>query len=50
VACQQALTNISQRRYHGIVNYKDNKVIDLGLAVYGGNAKVMAVFGQGEVS
>ncbi|MDR1872314.1 MAG: AAA family ATPase [Deltaproteobacteria bacterium] len=42
---QKALSDISTRNYHGIVNYKAKQIIDLGLAIYGGDATVKALFG-----
>ncbi|MDR1658322.1 MAG: hypothetical protein LBT47_12365, partial [Deltaproteobacteria bacterium] len=41
---QQALLDIKERDYHGIVKLKAAKIIDLGLAIYGNGAKIKAAF------
>jgi hypothetical protein len=43
-AVKEALTAIIEKDYHGLVNYKANEFIDLGLSVYGFGSEVKAAF------
>jgi transcriptional regulator NrdR family protein len=44
-AAQKALKDIDQRHYHGPIEYKAKKIIDLGLAIFGKGNIVKAIFG-----
>jgi hypothetical protein len=46
-AAKQALNDITEKDYHGIVKLRAKKIIDLGLAVYGYGQQVKATFGPG---
>jgi hypothetical protein len=46
-AAQEALNDIKERDYHGIVIHKAKEIIDLGLAIHGGTGRVRAIFGPG---
>jgi hypothetical protein len=44
---QLALDEITRGEYQGAVSYKAKDIIEMGMAVYGGNFKVKVLFGQG---
>jgi hypothetical protein len=44
-ASMQALSDIKERGYHGIIKHKAKEVIDLGLSIYEADGRVMAIFG-----
>jgi hypothetical protein len=44
-ATQQALTDITQRGYHRIMDHMASEFIDLGMAIYGDVPHVKAAFG-----
>jgi hypothetical protein len=45
-ATQKSLNDITQRGYHNIANHLGtNKIIDLGLAIYGNVPNIKAAFG-----
>jgi hypothetical protein len=39
------LKAITTKGYHGIIKRMANEIIDLGMAIYGNGAQVMAQFG-----
>jgi predicted solute-binding protein len=45
-AARKALIDITERRYHDIVDQGAEGIIDLGLAVHGANGRVEAIFDQ----
>ncbi|MDR1657109.1 MAG: hypothetical protein LBT47_06080, partial [Deltaproteobacteria bacterium] len=44
-ATEEALNNIVDRGYHGLLGHKPKEIIDLGLAIYGNGLEVKAAFG-----
>ncbi|MDR2349431.1 MAG: hypothetical protein LBF41_02230, partial [Deltaproteobacteria bacterium] len=49
-AANEALFDIVKKDYLGILGYKANKIIKLGMAVFGNGCKIKSIFGENKKS